>query len=83
MPKQKLGRIEDEKAVKLIVELPAALHRDLIAYGQMLGRETGDIAVVPVKLIFPMLSRFIAADRAFAKARRQKVHPPPAARDPA
>ena len=83
MAKLKLGPIEDEKPVKLAMELPAALHRDLIAYGEVLGRETGQLAVEPAKLIAPMLSRFIAADRAFAKARRQKAHPQPAARDPA
>ena len=82
MAKLKLGPIEDDKAVKLAVELPAALHRDLIAYGEALGRETGKVAVEPAKLVAPMLTRFIAADRAFAKARRQKpAHPPPIARD--
>ena len=81
MAKLKLGQIEDEKAVKLAVELPAALHRDLIAYGEVLGRETGLVAVEPARLIAPMLARFIVADRAFAKARRQKVHSPPAAHD--
>ena len=81
MAKLKLGPIEDDKSVKLAVELPAALHRDLIAYGEVLGRETGQLAVEPARLIAPMLARFIAADRAFAKARRQKMHPPQAARD--
>ena len=81
MAKLKLGPIEDDKSVKLAVELPAALHRDLIAYGEVLGRETGQAAVEPAKLIAPMLARFMAMDRAFAKARRQKGHPPPAARD--
>ena len=71
MAKLKLGPIEDEKSVKLTLELPAALHRDLIAYGEVLGRETGQIAVEPAKLIAPMLARFMAMDRAFAKARRQ------------
>ena len=73
MAKLKLGPIEDEKPVKLTLELPAALHRDLIAYGEVLGRETGQIAVEPAKLIAPMLARFISADRAFAKAQRQKA----------
>ena len=82
MAKLKLGAIEDDKPVKLAVELPATLHRDLIAYGEVLGRETGQAAVEPAKLVAPMLARFIAADRAFAKARRQKPpHPPPIARD--
>ena len=72
MAKLKLGPIEDDKPVKLTVELPAALHRDLIAYGEELGRETGQLTVEPARLIAPMLARFIAADRAFAKARRAR-----------
>jgi len=79
MAKLKLGAIEDDKPVKLTVELPAALHRDLITYGQLLGRETGQGAMLPAKLIGPMLVRFMATDRAFAKLRRtestlQRVH---------
>jgi hypothetical protein len=70
MAKLKLGAIEDDKPVKLTVELPAALHRDLITYGQLLGRETGQGAMLPAKLIGPMLVRFLATDRAFAKLRR-------------
>jgi hypothetical protein len=41
MTKLKLGAIEDDKPVKLTVELPAQVHRDLLAYAQVLGRETG------------------------------------------
>jgi hypothetical protein len=70
LAKLKLGAIADDKPVKLTVELSAALHRDLMAYGQVLARETGQDAVEPAKLIAPMLTRFMAADRAFAKLRR-------------
>ena len=70
MAKLKLGTIEDDKPVKLTVELPAALHRDLVAYGRALAHETGQGAVEPAKMIGPMLSRFMATDRAFAKLRR-------------
>jgi hypothetical protein len=70
MPKLKLGTILDDKPVRLTIELPAALHRDLVAYAEALGRETGQAAVEPAKLIGPMLARFIATDRAFAKIRR-------------
>jgi hypothetical protein len=68
--KLKLGAIADDKPVKLTVELPAAVHRDLVAYGQALAREAGRGIVEPVKLIGPMLARFMATDRAFAKLRR-------------
>ena len=70
MAKLKLGTIPDDKPVKLTVELPAAIHRDLVAYGNALGRQTGQGAVEPAKLIGPMLARFMATDRAFAKLRR-------------
>lgn len=70
MTKLKLGTIEDDKPVKLTIELSAALHRDLVAYGLLLARETGQSTVEPAKLIAPMLARFIATDRGFAKLRR-------------
>ena len=69
MVKLKLGAILDDRPVKLTIELPAALHRDLVAYAELLGRETGQ-AVEPARLIAPMLARFMTTDRAFAKARR-------------
>ena len=75
MAKLKLGTIPDDKPVKLTVELPAAIHRDLVAYGNALGRETGQGTVEPAKLIGPMLARFMATDRAFAKLRRADATP--------
>ena len=71
MVKLKLGAISDEKPVKLTVELPAAVHRDLLAYAKALARETGQPIADPSKLVAPMLARFMATDRAFAKARRK------------
>jgi hypothetical protein len=70
MTKLKLGPIQDGKPIRLTVELPAALHRDLVAYAELLARETAQPTIEPAKLIAPMLARFIATDRAFAKARR-------------
>jgi hypothetical protein len=70
MTKLKLQTIEDDKPVRLTVELSAAIHRDLIAYGVAIGREAGEGAVQPAKLIGPMLARFMATDRGFARARR-------------
>lgn len=71
MSKLKLGIIEDDKPVKLTIELPAALHRDLVAYGEALGRQSGQPAVEPGRLVGPMIARFIATDRGFSKARRE------------
>lgn len=70
MAKLKLGPIADDKPVKITLELPASLHRDLTAYAEILGREGGRAPSDPVRLIVPMLERFIATDRGFAKARR-------------
>ena len=70
MAKLKLAPIADDKPVKVTLELPANLHRDLALYAQILGQETGRAIADPVRLIVPMLERFIATDRGFAKARR-------------
>lgn len=79
MAKLKLGALEDDKPVRVTVDLPAALHRDLTVYAEVLSRETGQ-ATEPVKLIAPMLARFMATDRAFAKARRANAATAPAPR---
>lgn len=70
MAKLKPGVIEDNKPIKLTVELPAAIHRDLLAYAKILASESGQ-TLEPEKLIAPMLARFLATDRAFARARKQ------------
>ena len=70
MAKLRLAAIEDDRPVKLSVELPATVHRDLVAYAKALGHETGQDQIEPAKLIGPMLTRFMATDRAFAKLRR-------------
>jgi len=71
MSKLKLGSIPDDKPVKLTVELPAVVHRDLLAYAEALARETGQPIADPSKLVGPMLARFMATDRAFARTRRK------------
>jgi hypothetical protein len=72
MVKLKLGAIADDKPVKLTVEMPANVHRDLVDYAEALARETGQSIAEPPKLIAPMLARFMATDRAFGKARRSQ-----------
>lgn len=74
MTKLKLGPIADYTPVKLTVELPAGLHRDLTLYGELLGRigpGGPGVAVPPQRLVVPMLERFLASDRGFAKAKRR------------
>ena len=70
MAKLKLGPIVDDKPVKVSVELPASLHRDLVAYAEILAREAGQSPADPVRLIIPMLERFIATERGCVAARR-------------
>ena len=72
MAKLKLGAIADDKPVKLTIELPAAVHRNLVAYAEAIGRESGQPAPDPSKIVAPMIERFMATDRAFASARKSK-----------
>lgn len=71
MTKLKLGPLADDRPVKLSVELPAAVHRDLAAYAAALAAETGGEAATPEKLVAPMLARFMSSDRGFARGRRR------------
>lgn len=75
MTKLKLGPLADDKPVKISFDLPAAVHRDLVAYAEVLSRTTGQTVSDPVKLIAPMITRFMATDRAFMKARKGFLHP--------
>lgn len=70
MAKLKIGALADDKPVKVTHELPASVHRDLVAYAEALARESGQSISDPAKLIAPMLARFMATDRTFAKLRR-------------
>ncbi|WFU39171.1 DUF2274 domain-containing protein [Bradyrhizobium sp. CB82] len=70
MTKLKIGILADDRPVKVTHELPASVHRDLVAYADALARESGQSISDSAKLIAPMLARFMATDRAFAKRRR-------------
>jgi hypothetical protein len=70
MNKLKLGAIPDDKPVKVTLELPAALNRDLATYAELLSQETGKPVGDPIRLIVPMLERFMATDRGFARSRK-------------
>ncbi|MBA3677957.1 MAG: DUF2274 domain-containing protein [Sphingosinicella sp.] len=69
MTKLKLGPLADDRPVKMTVELPAAVHRDLAAYAAALADETGGDAMSPEKLVSPMLAKFMASDRGFSRRR--------------
>ena len=70
MAKLKIGALNDDKPIKITVELPATVHRDLVAYAEILARQSGQPVGDPTKVIVPMLVRFMATDRAFGKARK-------------
>jgi hypothetical protein len=72
LAKLKLGPIADDKPVKVTIELPAPLHRDLSRYAEILGRDAGQHSTDPLRLIVPMLERFIATDRGFARAKQER-----------
>ncbi len=65
----KISIIPDDKPVRLTIDLPAQIHRELVAYGEAVERETGQ-TVEPAKLVAPMLARFMSSDRGFNKAKR-------------
>jgi len=69
--KLKLSALLDDTPVKITIELPAALHRDLVAYGEALARDGGRV-VEPAKLAPAMLARFMGTDRVFSKMRRSE-----------
>ena len=73
MTKLKLGAIDDDKPVKITIELPADIDRDLKAYAELLKRENGRSVSDATKLIAPMLKRSMATDRAFTKFKRQSA----------
>lgn len=72
MTKLKLGPLADDRPVKITLDLPAGLFRDLAAYAEALARESGAPAPEPARLIAPMIERFMATDRGFARARRSR-----------
>ena len=72
MSKLKLGPLEDDTPVKITLDLPAGIHRDLTDYAKALAAETGAKPAEPVKLIAPMLARFMETDRGFTRGRKAR-----------
>lgn len=71
MTKLRLGAIEDDKPVKVSIELPGSVHRDLLAYARAHAQDTGLTQPLPIeRLVPPMLARFMATDRGFTPKRR-------------
>jgi hypothetical protein len=72
MTKLKLRPLEDETPVKMTLDVPAATHRNLVAYAQAHASQTGGKAAEPVRLVVPMLDQFMATDRAFVRGLNPK-----------
>ncbi|WP_310531256.1 DUF2274 domain-containing protein [Novosphingobium sp.] len=70
MTRLKLADLADEKPVRITVEISAKLHRELGAYAAVLNGGDAKGAPAPERLIPPMIERFMATDREFARIRR-------------
>jgi len=72
MTKLRLGPVAEEKPVKVTLELPGRLMRDIIDYARVHARLNALDAPLPPERILPaMIDRFIAGDREFSKLRRR------------
>lgn len=71
MTRLKLSDITDEKPVRLTIEIPARLHRELLAYAVVLNNGAEKDAPTAERLVPPMIERFIATDRGFARSRKR------------
>lgn len=68
MARLKLSDLASEKPVRLTLEIPARLYRELAEYARAVNGGNPD-STPPIELIIPaMLDRSIATDREFAKS---------------
>ena len=70
VPKLRIAELTEDKPVRVTIELPTSVHRDLVAYAEILGRQNAHPIRDPAKLIAPMVARFMATDRGFARSRK-------------
>jgi hypothetical protein len=70
LQKLKLRPVADDKPFRLTIELQAAVHRDLVAYFEALARETGQPVDAPLRLIVPIIEKFMGTDRGLTKTWR-------------
>jgi hypothetical protein len=73
MTKLKLSAIPDDRPVKITIELPAPVFRDLQAYAAIIAQTAGETTPPdPARLVAPMLQRFMATDKGFRAVRNQR-----------
>ena len=70
MTRLSLADIADEKPVRLSIEIPARLHRELLAYCAALGAGQTSGLPPPERVVPAMIERFIATDRSYARQRK-------------
>lgn len=68
MTKLRITEIPDEKPVRVTVDLPADLHRDLVAYAALVSQNGQPVD--PARLMPHMIRAFITSDRGFRKLRQ-------------
>lgn len=73
MSRLKLSAIEDHTPVKLTIEFPAPVHRDLVAYGHAMGAERGGKVHEPAHLVAAMVAKFMESDRGFTRKPRSSA----------
>lgn len=76
MTKLRISAIPDSRPVKLTIELPAEIHRDLLLYVELVSGTAGepaDTVTDAARLVPLMVGRFMETDRAFQKQRHVRV----------
>ncbi|KPH85809.1 DUF2274 domain-containing protein [Komagataeibacter intermedius] len=67
----KISALLDEKPVRLVIDLPAPVHRDLLVYAEAMNA-LHQQSVTPQKLVAPMIEKFMLSDRAFLRWRQKR-----------
>lgn len=74
MTKLKLADLADDTPVKRTIVFPADLYNDISQYASILTAESSeDLRPDPDRLVIAMLTRFLATDRAFQRAKRERA----------
>ncbi len=71
----KLARLPDRSPVKMTIALAPALHGELLAYAE-LYHEVQGVAEPLAHLVPYMLESFLASDRAFVRAKKNRSTAP-------
>lgn len=72
MTKLRLGLVAEDKPVKLTLEMPGGLMRDIVDYARVHARLNAlEAPLSPERIVPAMIGRFIAGDREFSKQRRR------------